>query len=143
MKRDKRSLVIGIGSTILSDDGIGVHAARAVREDERTRHLDVIELAVPGLVAIVVDSAEVGRDRHIYDGDAPHLARRSGAGVQTRDELAVGDASIHVVVERWRVDTLSERAERCHDGQAVVDLFGCQREGDLTQKREHVLSGIN
>ncbi len=52
MRRDGRPLVIGIGSPILGDDGIGVHAARAVKEDARTRHVDVIELGTAGIALL-------------------------------------------------------------------------------------------
>lgn len=83
MTPDKRTLVIGIGSTILSDDGIGVHAARAVKDDARTQHLDVIELGTAGIALL---DFIAGYDRLIIID-----AVRSGAEPGTLHELKPED----------------------------------------------------
>jgi hydrogenase maturation protease len=44
-----KTLVVGIGSTIRRDDGIGVRAARQFKERCSSPHVDVIELGTAGL----------------------------------------------------------------------------------------------
>ncbi len=44
-----RTLVVGIGSTILGDDGVGVHAARRLRERDLPEGVDVEEAGIAGL----------------------------------------------------------------------------------------------
>jgi hydrogenase maturation protease len=44
-----RTLIVGIGSTIRGDDGVGVHAARALRQRPLPAGVDVIELGTAGL----------------------------------------------------------------------------------------------
>ena len=43
-----RVLVLGVGNPILSDDGVGIHVARALR-DKRMKNVHVEELAASGL----------------------------------------------------------------------------------------------
>ena len=50
-----KTLVVGIGSTILGDDGVGVHAARAVRDRVMAApdiDVDVVELGTAGLALL-------------------------------------------------------------------------------------------
>ena len=47
-----KSLVVGIGSTILTDDGVGVYAARAVADALSGEHLDVLELGTAGIALL-------------------------------------------------------------------------------------------
>lgn len=44
-----RTLVVGIGSTIRGDDGIGVHVARKLKEESYAESYDIIELGTAGL----------------------------------------------------------------------------------------------
>lgn len=44
-----KTLVVGIGSTIRRDDGIGVEAARRIKDRCSSPHVDVIELGTAGL----------------------------------------------------------------------------------------------
>jgi hydrogenase maturation protease len=44
-----RTLVVGIGSTILGDDGIGVHIVRKLKEESYAESYDIIELGTAGL----------------------------------------------------------------------------------------------
>jgi hydrogenase maturation protease len=44
-----RTLIVGIGSTIRGDDGVGVHAARELRQRPLPPGVDVIELGTAGL----------------------------------------------------------------------------------------------
>ena len=49
-----RTLVVGIGSTIRGDDGLGVHAARQLKRCDALPDVDMIELGIggpPGAVA--------------------------------------------------------------------------------------------
>ena len=69
-----RTVVIGLGNTILSDDGVGVYVARELRErlsrDSALESIDVIEAELAGLDmmeilsgydrAVIVDSIELG-----------------------------------------------------------------------------------
>jgi len=57
-----RTLIVGIGSPILGDDGVGVHAARRLRERGTLDGVDVVELGTAGLA--LLDLVE-GYDRLI------------------------------------------------------------------------------
>jgi len=57
-----RVVVIGVGNTILSDDGVGVHAARLLQSDPR----------VPAGVTIV-DGGTIGLELVPYACDASHV----------------------------------------------------------------------
>lgn len=47
-----RTLVVGIGSPILGDDGVGVHAARRMRERGTPDDVEVVELGTAGLALL-------------------------------------------------------------------------------------------
>ncbi|MFH2002140.1 MAG: hydrogenase maturation protease [Planctomycetota bacterium] len=49
MTPERAPLIIGIGSPILGDDGVGIHAVRALKEDARLCHLPALELGTAGL----------------------------------------------------------------------------------------------
>jgi hydrogenase maturation protease len=57
-----RTLVVGIGSTIRGDDGVGVHAARQLKLRDALPDVDIIELGTAGLA--LLDFVE-GYDRLI------------------------------------------------------------------------------
>jgi hydrogenase maturation protease len=58
-----KTLVIGLGNPVLTDDGVGIYAARAVRKAlPRGANVDVIELSVGGLALM---EAMSGYDRVI------------------------------------------------------------------------------
>jgi hydrogenase maturation protease len=44
-----KTLVLGLGNTILTDDGVGVYVARALGEDHRKADVDFAEASVGGL----------------------------------------------------------------------------------------------
>lgn len=58
-----KTLVIGLGNPILTDDGVGIYTARAVRDSlTDDRAVDVIELSVGGLALM---EAMIGYERAI------------------------------------------------------------------------------
>lgn len=77
-----RTLVIGLGNPILTDDGIGVHVARAVAETlPESSGIDVIELAVGGLALM---ESMVGYERVILI-DALYAAENETGRVRVFD----------------------------------------------------------
>ena len=70
--KDARVLILGIGNPILSDDGVGIHVARRMKE-LRLPNLDVEELPASGLelldmvlgydTVVIVDAIVTGKDR--------------------------------------------------------------------------------
>jgi len=44
-----KTLVLGIGNTLLGDDGVGVYAARELAERISSENIDVMETAIDGL----------------------------------------------------------------------------------------------
>ena len=79
-----KTLVVGIGSPILADDGVGIHAARAVKAALGDR-VDVVELGTGGLA--LLDVIE-GYDRLILID-----AIVTGAAPGTIHQLTEGDAT--------------------------------------------------
>ena len=73
-----RTLVLGIGNSLLADDGVGIHVAREVAARVEERNTDVRDVSVDGLNLfdfvlgydrlIVVDSivTEAGEEGEIY-----------------------------------------------------------------------------
>ena len=70
--KEGRVLIVGIGNPILSDDGVGIHVARRMK-DMQLPNLDVEELPASGLelldlvlgydTVVVVDAIVTGKDR--------------------------------------------------------------------------------
>lgn len=68
-----KTIVLGLGNTILSDDGVGIYAARALRDD-LAGYADVVEAELAGLDlvemlagygrAVIIDAIEL-------DGETP------------------------------------------------------------------------
>jgi hydrogenase maturation protease len=100
-----KTLVVGVGSTIRGDDGVGVIAARRLRASLRSGDVDVIELGTGGLTLldhvagydrlIVLDAIASGGAPgtvHVLAGDetarAAHLGADHEADLPT--SLAVG-----------------------------------------------------
>ena len=73
-----RTLVLGLGNPILSDDGIGCHVALAVKEKIERPEIDVIDASIAGLdfldvladydAAIIIDAIQTkeGSPGQIY-----------------------------------------------------------------------------
>ncbi len=88
-----KTLVVGIGSTIRGDDGVGVHAVRRLKRRDALPDVDIIELGTGGLA--LLDFVE-GYDRLIVldaiaSGAPPgtvHLL--SGEDVARATHLGVG-----------------------------------------------------
>jgi hydrogenase maturation protease len=100
-----RTLIVGIGSTIRGDDGVGVRAARRLRERPLPGEVDVIELGTAGLGLLdhvagydrlivldaIVSGAPVGTVRVLAANDvacAAHLGAGHEADLPTT--LALG-----------------------------------------------------
>jgi hydrogenase maturation protease len=79
-----KALVIGLGNPILTDDGVGVHVARAVRE-RLPVGVDVIELSVGGLSLM---ESMVGYDRVVLiDAIMTHDGAPAGVYTLSLDNL--------------------------------------------------------
>ena len=87
-----KTLVLGLGNTILSDDGAGCRVAGALKERSKNRQVDIIEAGIAGLDfldlltsydrAIIIDAiqTEEGVPGQIYrlEPDALASTRHSG-----------------------------------------------------------------
>ena len=110
-----RTLVLGIGNTLLGDEGAGVHAIRALRE--RNHNSDTVEFLDGGTLSftlaaplencdnlIVIDAAELqsppGTVRTFLDDDMDHFLgsqrKRSVHEVSLLDLLGVALLSGHL-----------------------------------------------
>jgi hydrogenase maturation protease len=49
MKNGHKTLILGLGNPILSDDGVGWHVAAALKERLNEPHVDVLEASIAGL----------------------------------------------------------------------------------------------
>jgi hydrogenase maturation protease len=88
-----KTLVVGIGSTIRGDDGVGVHAVRRLQLRDALPDVDIVELGTAGLA--LLDIVE-GYDRLIVldaieSGAPPGTVRvLSGEDVARATHLGVG-----------------------------------------------------
>jgi hydrogenase maturation protease len=106
------TVVVGVGNTILSDDGAGVHAARLLLEDPRVpAGVTILDGGTLGLELIpyVSDAARVLFLDAVNSGEAPgRLARMTGnellgtAGGMSVHQLGVADliAALALVSDR-------------------------------------------
>ncbi len=77
-----KTLVLGIGNSLRSDDGIGIHVAEAVRNEDLSLKIDIKE----GLSGLDILGAIAGYDRIIIID-----AIKSGGEPGTIYKLSVGD----------------------------------------------------
>jgi len=129
----RQTLVVGIGSPIRGDDGVGVHAARRLRAGSLPPDVDVIELGTAGLALldlvagydrlILLDARVSGAPPGtvaVFSGDDVARAAHLGAGHEADlpTVLALGrklaggrmPEEVHVVtVEAQDVGTFSEQ----------------------------------
>ncbi len=96
-----RTVVIGLGNVILSDDGVGIHAARLIRE-RAPEGVDVAEVHAGGLRLL---DAMLGYDRALIidamqGGLAPGTVRRFSASdvAATRNMTSTHDTSLGVAL---------------------------------------------
>ena len=80
-----KTLVIGVGSTIRGDDGVGVHAVRRLKLRDVSRDVDIVELGTDGLA--LLDFVE-GYDRLIVIDAIESGARPGLVQVLTGEEVA-------------------------------------------------------
>jgi hydrogenase maturation protease len=88
---NSRTLVLGLGNPILSDDGIGCHVALALKEKLKEPDIDVMEASIAGLDfldllarydrAIIIDAIQTGEGTpgQIYRFEPDMLANTSHA----------------------------------------------------------------
>lgn len=72
-RRRGRAVCIGLGNTILSDDGIGIYVLRAIKKKARSTAIDFIEASAGGLdlldymtgydFAVIIDAVRTGRHK--------------------------------------------------------------------------------
>jgi hydrogenase maturation protease len=104
-----RTLVIGLGNPVRTDDGVGLAVARAVRERlDGTEGVDVTELWAGGLrlteamsgydCAVIVDALTSGEA-------APGAVRRLELSdlKATRNVTSTHDTSLPTALEMWRI----------------------------------------
>ncbi len=97
-----KTLVLGLGNPILTDDGVGVYVARAVAEQLSRADLDVAEACVGGLRlldriagydqvdAIQTPDGTPGEVYRLHPGDLPTLHSGSTHDLSLPDALALG-----------------------------------------------------
>ncbi|MBI4881175.1 MAG: hydrogenase maturation protease [Planctomycetes bacterium] len=128
-----RTLVVGIGNTILGDDGVGVHVVRRLRERDLPEGVDLEEIGIAGLGLldlargydrlIAIDAILTGAAPgtiHVLEGDdvarAAHLGPAHEADLPGTLEIGrklLGDAMprevLVVAIEVVDVTTFSEK----------------------------------
>ena len=70
----KKVLVMGVGNTLLQDDGIGVHVTESLKASYSTQDIDILDGGTIGLsllpeiedadAVIIIDASEIG-ERHL------------------------------------------------------------------------------
>jgi hydrogenase maturation protease len=74
----KKTLVLGIGNLLLGDEGVGVHAARALQREECPREVEILEIGTAILDALpALEKADrvIVLDAMKYDGDPGTIYR--------------------------------------------------------------------
>jgi hydrogenase maturation protease len=103
MPRNSTILVLGLGNSLLSDDGVGIHVVEALRgEFGRRPDISLRDGGTLGLVllpeiedagaVILVDASEVGGapgDVRVFEGEA--MDRQLGGTKRTAHEVAAAD----------------------------------------------------
>lgn len=102
-----KTLIVGIGSTILGDDGVGVVAAQRLKERIRREDVDIIEIGTAGLS--LLDLVE-GYDRLIIL-DAMVSGAQPGTVHLLRGEDMARTAHLHAGHEADLPTTLSLGAQ--------------------------------
>lgn len=101
----EKTVIIGIGNPLLTDDGVGVRVAEMIRVRLKDRgDIDVIELYAGGIrlmeamvgynAAIIVDAVQTGS---VQPGTI-HFLKPSGL-VATRNSLCVHDINLPTAIE--------------------------------------------
>ena len=97
---NSRTLIVGLGNPILSDDGIGCHVAVALKDRLKEPEVDVLEASVAGLDfldlltgydrAIIIDAIQTGKGMpgQIYRLEPDVLANTRHAGTPHDVNLA-------------------------------------------------------
>lgn len=80
-----KSLILGLGNDILKDDGIGIHAARALKRSIQDEQVEIVESALGGLAlldllpgydrVIIIDAIVTGKGElgQIYEFELEEL----------------------------------------------------------------------
>jgi hydrogenase maturation protease len=74
----KKTLVLGIGNLLLGDEGVGVHAARALQREKLPREVEILEVGTAILDALpALERADrvIVLDAMKYDGDPGTIYR--------------------------------------------------------------------
>ena len=115
------TVVVGVGNTILSDDGVGVHAARLLQDDPR----------VPAGVTIL-DGGTLGLELMPYVSDASRVLFLDAVNSGRRARNTHPD-------DRERVTRHIERIERSSVGRGRSDCGPCP---DVDRPQDIVVLGV-
>jgi hydrogenase maturation protease len=103
-KGNSKTLILGLGNPILSDDGVGCHVAAALKDRLKGPEVDVLEASVAGLdflelladydKAIIIDAIQTG------EGEAGQISRLDpGAFKATRHAASPHDVNFATALE--------------------------------------------
>ena len=146
-----KTLIVGIGSTILRDDGVGIHAARELRTRSSSNKVDIMEIGTAGLsildlvegydrliiIDAIVTNAPPGTIHYLTQEDmarAVHLGTGHEADLPTT--LALGNKLmgghmpkkiIVVAVEAGDIATFSEQLTPEVEAAILEVLDGIER----------------
>lgn len=95
----KRTVVIGIGNTLLGDEGVGVHAVNRLRLEKLPEDIQLVEGGVGGIALL---NYVRGVDRAIFidalSGDRPGTIHRlTGQDLNTKVKTMLRPMSLHDV----------------------------------------------
>ena len=129
-----RTLVLGIGNTILGDDGIGVHIAQGLAKEINDENIDVMDTSIDGLNllelivgydkviiidAIMTEDGEVGEIyrlrpenfvKTVHPTTSPHNANLATA-IEIGKKVLVGQMPAKVVVFAVNIQEVTEFTE--------------------------------
>ena len=103
-----RILVVGVGNTIMKDDGLGVHALEKIKTEELPENVDIIE-AGTALIDALPDLS--GYDKVIFidavqkEGDTIHIVKYPASGALPDRGLTAHEMGIE---ETLRMKLLTE-----------------------------------
>ena len=130
-----RTLVLGIGNTILGDDGIGVHVAQGLAKEINDENIDVMDTSIDGLNLLELI---VGYDKVIIidaimteDGEAGEIYRLRPENI---GRLACSATSPHHLNLATTIEIGKRLFPQEIPGEVIIFAVGAQEVTEVTEE---------
>ena len=130
-----RTLVLGIGNTILGDDGIGVHVAQGLAKEINDENIDVMDTSIDGLNLLELI---VGYDRVIIIDAIMTEETKAGEIYRLRPEnigrLACSATSPHHLNLATTIEIGKRLFPQEIPGEVIIFAIGAQEVTEVTEE---------